>query len=68
MSKTGDAQELLESLTRKAPPRLVNEIIVHFRRTGTVQRRALRKLLGSQSENEALLKAVLEAVRRTSRE
>jgi hypothetical protein len=63
MSKPVKTQELLDELASRPLEPWVAEVIRQYNRTGTVRWRDLRRLLGSQAENEALQEAVLKTLR-----
>jgi hypothetical protein len=62
MSEEAAIQDLLDELSHKPPGSRVAGIIRYYRQTGTVRRRELRRLFGTQAENDALLKSVLDAL------
>lgn len=58
-----ESEKLLEELRKRPPADWMKEMLVYYRRTGGFRAQDLRRLLGSQQDNDALRRAVLDIIR-----
>jgi hypothetical protein len=68
MAAERDVRELLEKLAHRPAASWVLEILNRYHQTGTIRRKDLHRLLGSQADNDALREAVLKAMQGTSQQ